>query len=166
MVRLVKLLAASSAETTRIGEALGRLLGPGDVVAITGVLGSGKSVLARGIMAGLGVSSKMPSPSFVMVATYLGQHPVNHVDLYRLASPEEAVGIGIEDVLYSEGVSIIEWADRISDLLPAARIDVEIALRDLPDERLIGITPTSDEIGRKLLPLVRDWRGWRGEGPE
>ena len=166
MVRLVRLLAGSAAETTRIGEALGVLLVPGDVVALTGVLGSGKSVLARGIMAGLGVRSKMPSPSFVIVATYEGKHPVNHIDLYRLTSPEEAVGAGIEDLLYSDGVSIIEWADRISDLLPAARIDVVIGLRDRPDERLISIAPIGDEIGRRLVPLVRDWcpgPGVRGE---
>lgn len=166
MVCLVKLLARSPAETTRIGEVLGDLLGPGDVVALTGVLGSGKSVLARGIMAGLGVRSKMPSPSFVIVATYEGKHPVNHIDLYRLASTEEAVGAGVEDLLYSGGVSIIEWADRIAGLLPASRIDVAIGLRDRPDERLISIAPMGDEIGRRLVPLVRDWGpAVRGDAP-
>lgn len=167
MVRTVKLLAASSSETTRIGEALGALLGPGDVVAITGVLGSGKSVLARGIMAGLGVTSKMPSPSFVIVATYEGKFTVNHIDLYRLAGPEEAVGIGVEDLLDSESVSVIEWADRIADLLPAERLDVAIALRDRPDERLISLEPTGDRIGRRLLALVRDWgSAVRGDAPD
>lgn len=166
MVRTVKLLAASASETTRIGEALGALLGPGDVVAITGVLGSGKSVLARGIMAGLGVESKMPSPSFVIVATYEGRFTVNHIDLYRLAGPGEAVGIGVEDLLGSDGVSIIEWADRITGLLPADRIDVAITLRELPDERLISIVPAGDRMGLRLLPLVRDWgRGTTGDTP-
>jgi tRNA threonylcarbamoyladenosine biosynthesis protein TsaE len=154
VVRLVKLLSCSCAETAGIGEALGAVLAAGDVVAITGALGSGKSVLARGIMAGLGVGAKIPSPSFVIVATYRGRLTVNHIDLYRLTSPEEAVGAGVEDLIYSDGVSIIEWADRIGGLLPAARIDVEIALRDRADERLISITPTGEEVGRRLVPLV------------
>jgi tRNA threonylcarbamoyladenosine biosynthesis protein TsaE len=118
-------------------------------------------------MAGLGVTSKMPSPSFVIVATYEGRFPVNHIDLYRLTGPEEAVGIGIEDLLGSDGVSIIEWAERIPGLLPAARVDVEISLRERPDERLISIEPRGDQVGLRMLPLVRDWGAClRGDKPD
>jgi len=165
VVRLVKLLSRSPEETTEIGEALGRLLVPGDVVALTGVLGSGKSVLARGIMAGLGVASKMPSPTFVIVATYKGACTVNHVDLYRIESADEALGAGVEEALFSDAISIVEWAEKARGLLPAARLDVEIKLRTRPEERLLDIVPVGEDMGRRLLPLVRDWRpGWTGAG--
>jgi tRNA threonylcarbamoyladenosine biosynthesis protein TsaE len=159
VVHLAKILTRSPHETVRIGESIGRLLQAGDTVALVGVLGSGKSVVARGIMAGLGVSTKMPSPSFVIVASYQGALPVNHIDLYRLDRPEEAVAIGIEDMLYSGAVNVIEWAEKIETLLPAARLDISIELRDEPEERLITVVPREAAIGRRLVPLVRDWGG-------
>ncbi len=154
MVRLVKLLSTSALETAKMGERIGRLLEGGDVVAMTGVLGSGKSVLARGIMAGLGVASKMPSPSFVIVASYDGKYPVNHIDLYRLENPDEASAVGIEDMLYSDAISIIEWAEKIDKMLPPSRLDVMIELMGKPEERLVTLVPSDDAIGRRLLPLV------------
>jgi len=161
VVRLVKLLSRSPEETTRIGESLGRLLVPGDVVALTGVLGSGKSVLARGIMASLGVASRMPSPTFVIVATYEGACTVNHVDLYRIESAEEALGAGVEEALLSDAISIVEWAEKARGLLPPARLDIGIKLRKLPEERLLDIVPVGEDLGRRLLPLVRDWKPGR-----
>ena len=164
MVRLVKLLSRSPEETGRIGEAIGRVLTAGDVVALTGVLGSGKSVLARGIMSGLGVASRMPSPTFVIVATYevtgaAGCVAVNHVDLYRIESSEEAVGAGVEEALFSDAISIVEWAEKAPDLLPGKRLDIAIELRRRPEERLLTIVPTGEEVGGRLLPLVREWPG-------
>jgi tRNA threonylcarbamoyladenosine biosynthesis protein TsaE len=162
VVRLVKLLSRSPGETATIGEAIGRLLAPGDVVALTGALGSGKSVLARGIMSGLGVSSRMPSPTFVIVATYEGtcavnQVTVNHIDLYRMESAEEALGAGVEEALLSDAISIVEWAEKGQELLPPQRIDVGIALRAEPEERLLTIAPVGEDVGRRLLPLVLEW---------
>jgi len=156
VVRLVKILTKSAADTTRVGEALGHLLRPGDAVAMTGPLGAGKSVLARGIMSGLGVGSKMPSPSFVIVATYEGSCTINHIDLYRLDTLEDAIALGIEDMLYSPSVNIIEWAEKIAGVLPASRLDVALGLRDRPDERLVTIVPASEEIGGRILPLVQE----------
>jgi tRNA threonylcarbamoyladenosine biosynthesis protein TsaE len=129
----------------------------GDTVALSGVLGSGKSVIARGIMAGLGVTTKMPSPSFVIVASYEGRHPVNHIDLYRLDDPEEAIGIGIEDMLYSDATNVIEWAEKLGPMLPPVRLDIAIELRDEPEERLITVVPSEAGIGGRLLPLVAGW---------
>ena len=156
MVRLVKLLSVSPDHTAAIGERLGKLLAAGDVVAIRGVLGSGKSVLARGIMTGLGVVSKMPSPSFVIVASYLGSSPVNHIDLYRLETPEEALSLGIEDMLYSDAVNVIEWPEKITEILPPSRIDVLVELRDLPEERLVTIVPSDERVGARLVPLAAE----------
>jgi len=159
VVRLAKMLTRSPLETVRLGESIGRLLLAGDTVALVGVLGSGKSVVARGIMAGLGVTTKMPSPSFVIVASYQGSQAVNHIDLYRLDRPDEAVGIGIEDMLYSDAVNVIEWAEKIEAMLPAKRLDISIELRDEPEERLITVVPRETSIGQRLVPLVRDWGG-------
>lgn len=164
MVRVAKILTRSAAETSALGEALGRLLEPGDVVAMTGALGAGKSVLARGVMAALGVATGMPSPSFVIVAAYRGRLGVNHIDLYRLERPEEALGVGIEDLLYSQDVCIIEWAERIAALLPPSRLDLTIEARERPEERLVTLLPQGDQLGRRLLPLVRDWAGDENPG--
>lgn len=160
----MKILTRSAAETSALGESLGRLLVPGDVVAMTGELGTGKSVLARGMMAGLGVTSKMPSPSFVLVATYEGRLTVNHIDLYRLECPEDALAIGIEDLLYSQDICLIEWAERAAAVLPPARLDVAIEARTRPEERLVTLSPLGQDLGRRLLPLVRDWGGHENPG--
>ena len=128
----------------------------GDVVALRGVLGSGKSVFARGILRALGIGGYTPSPSFIIVATYQGTPTVNHIDLYRLRHMREAVTVGIEEVLSSGGVSVIEWAERLGELLPESRVDVEIVLRNDPNERLIKIAPLGDDLRRRLLPMVLD----------
>ena len=95
MVHLIRFLSASAEETRDFGRKLGRLLGASDVVALRGDLGAGKSVLARGILDALGVEGDMPSPSFVIVAAYATPVPVNHIDLYRIASKAEVLELGL-----------------------------------------------------------------------
>ena len=112
MVRLIRLLSKSPQETRELGRKLGLSVAPGDVLALRGDLGSGKSVLARGILESLGVKGIMPSPSFVIVASYDAPVPVNHIDLYRLETAGEALDLGLEELLYSDGICIIEWAER------------------------------------------------------
>lgn len=138
----------------KIGERIGKTLAAGDIVAIEGVLGSGKSVLARGMLGALGFGTKTPSPSFVIVATYEGKHTVNHIDLYRLESPEEALSLGLEEMLYSEAINVVEWAEKISQMLPPSRIDLKIELMASPEERLITILPSDEEMKRRFLPLA------------
>ncbi|MFH1312617.1 MAG: tRNA (adenosine(37)-N6)-threonylcarbamoyltransferase complex ATPase subunit type 1 TsaE [Candidatus Eisenbacteria bacterium] len=154
MVHLIKLLSRSTHDTMQIGEKLGADLAPGDAVALTGVLGSGKSVLARGILRALGVTGEIPSPSYIIVASYEARLPANHIDLYRLEGPDEAVGIGIEDYLYSGSVNVIEWAEKIGDLLPPSRVDITIDVRKEPDERLITIRPADDDMKARLTGLA------------
>lgn len=159
MVHLIKLLSASADETTEIGKTIGRYLQVGDTVGLTGVLGSGKSVLARGILKALGVDGEIPSPSFIIVAAYEGRIRVNHIDLYRLHSVGEAVDSGVEDLLNSGEVNVIEWAEKIGDILPSARIGIDIAVRAEPDERLITIRPTGAGMQVRLVPLVTELVG-------
>ena len=107
-------------ETLRLGRRLAERFEAGDVVALIGKLGAGKTVLVRGIAMGLGITDKrlVSSPTYVLVQEYHARIPVYHVDLYRLAAPsEELAELGIEEMTH-DGVVLIEWADRATDALP------------------------------------------------
>jgi tRNA threonylcarbamoyladenosine biosynthesis protein TsaE len=122
----IVVVTRTAAETIRLGERLGAVAEPGDLVCLYGELGAGKTQLAKGIARGLGVASVVNSPSFVLVAEYAGRLPFFHVDLYRLADVGEAIAAGILDDRRAAGLTVVEWAERIAELLPAARLDVRI----------------------------------------
>jgi tRNA threonylcarbamoyl adenosine modification protein YjeE len=102
----------SVAETQRLGARLGALLEPGDVVLLHGDLGAGKTAFTQGIAAGMGVTTTVNSPTFTILKEYFGRLPLFHFDLYRIESPEEVQTLGFEDYFDSDGVSVIEWAER------------------------------------------------------
>src|SRR5947207_9211067 len=109
----------SAAETMDIGRQLAATLKPGDVLALTGDLGAGKTCLVKGIALGLGIAQDVTSPTFTIIHEYRGGRlPLYHVDLYRLDSARQTVAIGIEDYLHPDGVTVIEWAEKIEPLLP------------------------------------------------
>ena len=122
----------SSAQTVKLGKAIGRLLGPGQVVALIGDLGAGKTTFTKGLSSGLGVKdlSTVRSPSFVLIREYEGRIPVYHFDLYRLDNLDQVEGLGYEEYFYGQGLTIIEWADKIKDLLPEEYLIVELSLAD------------------------------------
>lgn len=113
-------------DTAALGETLGRTLGAGDVVALYGELGSGKTCLVQGLVRGLGVGVVATSPTFVLVNEYRGRLPVHHVDAYRAGSLTELMDLGLLDLLGGDGVTLLEWADRAEPLLPARAIRVRI----------------------------------------
>jgi tRNA threonylcarbamoyladenosine biosynthesis protein TsaE len=120
-------LTSGDAEATRaVGEVLGRAAEPGDVVCLFGELGAGKTQLAKGIAAGLGVGDTVSSPSFVLMAEYEGRLPLFHIDLYRLADAADALAGGLIDDRQASGMTVIEWADRLGDWLPASRLGIRI----------------------------------------
>jgi tRNA threonylcarbamoyladenosine biosynthesis protein TsaE len=119
-------VAASPEETQAAGERLGRALRGGEVVALTGALGAGKTCFVQGLVRGLGVAARATSPTFVLVNEYRGRVPVHHVDAYRTEHPEELVDVGLLDLFAGPGVTVIEWADRIEPLLPPDAIHVHI----------------------------------------
>ena len=126
-------------ETRGIGERLAARLGAGDVVACIGELGAGKTCLIQGLARGLGVTSEVTSPTFVLVNQYRGRLPVYHLDAYRTLSLTELTDIGVEEMLHGDGVTVVEWADKLLPLLPARTITV--AITGLGDEpRQITIT--------------------------
>jgi tRNA threonylcarbamoyladenosine biosynthesis protein TsaE len=113
-------------ETIALGERLGSLLRPNDVVALRGDLGAGKTTLTRGLARGLGLDADIHSPTFNLIHEHSSVVPLYHVDLYRLETEDDVEALGIDEYLCGGGVSVIEWAERMSGLLPAGHVDIEI----------------------------------------
>jgi tRNA threonylcarbamoyladenosine biosynthesis protein TsaE len=112
-------ISRSVEETVAIGRRLGELAQPGDVFALVGVLGAGKTQLVKGIVAGVGAPADVTSPTFTLIHEYAGGRvPVYHFDFYRIGSVEEAARLGLDEYLYGDGVCVLEWADRFPELLP------------------------------------------------
>lgn len=117
---MVTIISNSESETVEAGAALGRTLRPGDVVALCGDLGAGKTQFVKGLVKGVGASEEaVTSPTFTLIQEYHGgRFPFYHADLYRLNSAEEAIGIGLEEYFDREGVTAVEWADKVPELFP------------------------------------------------
>ena len=130
---------ASEAETEALGEALGRTLSPGAVVAFTGDLGAGKTAFTRGLARGLGIGERVTSPTFTIVNEYEGGRlPLFHFDMYRLGSSDELFDIGWEDYLRRGGVCAVEWSEKVSDALSGCiRVDIRRGERD--SDRIVSI---------------------------
>jgi tRNA threonylcarbamoyladenosine biosynthesis protein TsaE len=122
----MKVISRSAEETQALGERLGSRLGRGDVVACIGPLGAGKTCFLQGLARGLGVTADVTSPTFVLVNQYRGRVPVYHVDAYRTGSLTELVDVGLEEMLHGEGVTIVEWADKLLPLLPPRTVTATI----------------------------------------
>jgi tRNA threonylcarbamoyladenosine biosynthesis protein TsaE len=125
-VAVSSLTATTPEQTATAGEALGRTLGPGDVVALYGDLGAGKTCFVQGLVRGLGVTTQATSPTFVLVNEYRGRLPVHHVDAYRTGGLAELIDLGLLDLIGGDGVTLLEWADRAEPLLPARAVRVRI----------------------------------------
>ena len=102
-------------------------LGPGDVVALIGELGAGKTCFIQGLVRGLGVARRATSPTFVLINEYRGRLPVHHVDAYRTESLAELQDLGLPELFAGDGVTLVEWADKLLPLLPPGTIEVRIA---------------------------------------
>ncbi len=119
-------VTATAHETRRLAAALAEVALPGDVIALFGDLGAGKTEFAKGFAEGLGVPSVVNSPSFVLMAEYAGRLPLFHLDLFRLGDPDAVAAAGLADERRSAGVTLIEWAERMGPLLPRAHLGVTI----------------------------------------
>ena len=124
--------------TLRIGHLLAQVLAPGDVVTLSGELGSGKTCLVQGICRGLCVIDDVTRPTYTLVNEYRGDIPVYHFDLYRLEDEISVLDLGFEEYIDGRGVCLVEWADKFPFILPDTRIDVAIEMLD-ESKRIIRI---------------------------
>jgi len=132
----MRYLTRCARETFEFGAALGAGLRAGDVVLVSGELGAGKSVLARGIALACGIGGPMPSPTFTILIPYEGDVKFYHFDLYRLADPDEFYAAGLEEFLGGDGVAVVEWPE-MADLNPAGAVRVKMERGEGEDERII-----------------------------
>ncbi|MDA8096776.1 MAG: tRNA (adenosine(37)-N6)-threonylcarbamoyltransferase complex ATPase subunit type 1 TsaE [Desulforudis sp.] len=145
-------LTSNAPEDTReIGRDLGRLLQPGDIICLYGQLGAGKTALAQGVALGLGIEGPVTSPTFILINEYQGRLPLYHFDAYRLKGAADFALLGYEEYFYDEGVALVEWADRVTEVLPRERLDIEIK-PDGEERRLLRFKP----YGKRYLALVED----------
>lgn len=128
MKRIHKKVETNSAgETVRIGELIGKLLNPGDIVCLEGDLGTGKTAMTQGIAQALGIDGRITSPTFTIVNEYYGRLKMYHFDVYRVNDPEELYDIGFEEYIYDQAVVVIEWSDLIKDMISEENIWVKIS---------------------------------------
>lgn len=151
-------LSRSEADTRRLGAALATILTPGTVVALVGNLGAGKTRLVQAVAEALGVDREtVTSPTFVLLQEYAGRLPLYHFDAYRLRDIDEFLALGAEELLWSEGVCLIEWADRVAEALPGdhLRIEIEAAGPEARRFRFTGTGPRSralvDQLHKRLV---------------
>ena len=130
---------ATVEETTELGQCIGRLLQPGDILALQGTLAAGKTQLTKGIARGLNISEPVTSPTFTIISEYYGRMSLYHIDVYRLNSSEDFLDLGVEDMLYGQGICIIEWSEKIMSELPDRTIQIHLAVQE-DSSRLITIT--------------------------
>lgn len=128
MPHLFPLVFHSQSEEQTLGfaQALAPLLRSGDVLALEGELGAGKTVFVRGVARGLGISQPVRSPGFLIISPLKGRLELFHVDAYRLSHPNELLEVGFQEILEADGVVAIEWADKVAPLLPPRRLQVRL----------------------------------------
>jgi tRNA threonylcarbamoyladenosine biosynthesis protein TsaE len=158
------IVTRSSEETVAFGRRLGRLLRAGHVVALRGPLGAGKTTLTKGLAEGLDVEDPrwVTSPTFVLIHEYEGRLPVYHIDAYRLGGSADADALGTDELMFGEGVAIVEWADRIEEALPPERLDIDLELGE-GDERRLTLAPRGPAYERLVEEAERGARGMRLE---
>lgn len=140
----MEFIVNSVEQTTELGINIGKILNSGDVVCLTGDLGTGKTHISKGIAKGLGIDDHITSPTFTIVNEYdSGRLKLFHFDVYRVSDPDEIYAIGFDDYIFSDGVCLIEWANYIEEILPSdyLHIYIEKDLSKSEDFRKITITP-------------------------
>ncbi len=154
---MFSVITAGPEQTWRIGEIVGALLGPGDTVCLYGDLGAGKTNFTYGIALGLEVKEQyITSPTFTFVNEYEGRVPFYHIDLYRLKDPGELENIGFEEYVDSDGVTVIEWAERAEDELPEERLSVYLNYVD-DHSREIGFLAEGERYEKLLEALQQSF---------
>jgi len=135
---LLTFTTKSAEETIALGVRIGNKLKKGDVIAMQGTLAAGKTTITKGIAQALNISDTITSPTFCLISEYYGKMPLYHMDVYRLEGGEDFINLGTDDMIYGDGVSIIEWSEKIMEELPKKTIILRITPHD-DGSRLIEI---------------------------
>jgi len=148
------IITKSPEETKKIGKDISRLVKPGDLIAFYGELGAGKTCFIQGVSEGLEVKDYVTSPSFTIINEYQGKIFVYHFDLFRLNDIEEILELGYEEYFYGNGLTVIEWANKIEKLLPKDHLKIDIKFKDCYKRR-ISFVPQGDRFNKLLEELTR-----------
>ena len=135
----LRTITQNAGETHALGQRLGAVLRAGDVVVLDGELGTGKTVLAKGIAVALGIDEPVVSPAFTVVREYDAPTPLVHVDVYRLDRLQELHDLGFDDLVGGDAVTVVEWGDRVSAALPGDRLRVLLEPGDGDDDRVVSV---------------------------
>lgn len=163
-MRELHLRTSGPEETRKVAATTAGALRPGDVVALTGELGAGKTCFVQGAAAALGVTDRVTSPSFVLRREYQGTIPLVHLDVYRLDLLSEVVDLGFEEIFDRGLITFIEWGDAMSPLLPADHLEIELRLGDITDDdpavRDLVVRPRGPDWLRRFPGLTADLQRW------
>lgn len=132
-VTLMNKVTQNEQETFELGKQFAGYLSVGSVVALFGQLGSGKTRFIQGVCAGLGVRQNVKSPSFTLINEYRSRFEIYHFDFYRISTVDEAIALAVEEYFYGDGICLIEWADRVAEILPAERFEIYLKQRYEPE---------------------------------
>ncbi|MEC8857803.1 MAG: tRNA (adenosine(37)-N6)-threonylcarbamoyltransferase complex ATPase subunit type 1 TsaE [Chloroflexota bacterium] len=161
-------IRSTGAEFTQdLGRIVGEQASEGDVILLTGELGAGKTCLTQGIALGLGVEGYVRSPTFVLMTLHHGRLTLHHVDLYRISSPAEAWDLGLDEQLFGEGVCVIEWADRATELFPEDCLWIDLDYGQDADSREItieAVVPAEKSRFKTLLKVLAKNTSLRNRG--
>ncbi|MEX2206848.1 MAG: tRNA (adenosine(37)-N6)-threonylcarbamoyltransferase complex ATPase subunit type 1 TsaE [Myxococcota bacterium] len=159
MSRARSSLSRSPAQTRELGRLLGELLQGGDVLALTGPLGAGKTCLVQGLAEGLGIDPRAPvtSPSFGIVAEYPGRVWLRHADFYRVESYARLLDAGFDDLCDASGVLVVEWPERFPEVVPAERLEIRIEPGADPEARLLRVEARGERAGKLREELDSRW---------
>lgn len=154
---MLEFRSQSETDTDRLGRVIADAVGVGTTIALIGDLGAGKTRLTRAICAALGVdSADVTSPTFVLIQEYAGRLPVYHFDTYRLRDLDEFDELGAEEYFESDGVCLVEWADRVTESLPRDRLQIEITIAG-ETERRFTLTATGERSTAMLDMIEREF---------
>ncbi|HHT65458.1 MAG: tRNA (adenosine(37)-N6)-threonylcarbamoyltransferase complex ATPase subunit type 1 TsaE [Caldicoprobacterales bacterium] len=157
---MLTLQSHSEEQTYEFGKWIGANVQSGDIILLFGDLGSGKTVLSRGIAHGVGFTGRITSPTFTLMHTYLGRIPVYHFDIYRLNEPDELFDLDYEEYLYGNGISIVEWPERLGYLLPEEYLKITITRQLKENDRNISLKP----VGSRYAALEEVLKNYEGIG--
>jgi len=147
---VITVVTKSVDDTRAMGAEVAALTTPGDLLVLAGELGTGKTAFTQGLARGLGVAEPVTSPAFVLVRSYDGRIPLNHIDVYRLDHIQELVDLGIAELTDGEGVSVVEWGDVVLPVLPADYLELRFEHGEDDDHRAVVI----DAAGASWVPRM------------